>query len=100
MGRKARARRALKQTAPERLVPSAVDIWALRLTVTLALLLGAAMVVGVLFPIPTLPETWKLALLGAVEVFFLLRAYLAFRARARIELAMWLLVFAIVLLSM
>jgi hypothetical protein len=99
MGRKARARRALKTAVPEYGPPSAMDIWALRLTGALAVLLGAAMVVGVLFPIPILPEGWNIALLCAVEVFFLLRAYIAFRARARIEMAMWIMLFGIVLLA-
>lgn len=77
-----------------------VDIWALRLTVALAVVLAAAMVVGVLFPMPGLHEGWKLALLGAAEVFILLRAYIAFRTRNRIEAAMWIAVFSIILLSL
>lgn len=100
MGRKARARRSSETVAPKRLEPSVVDIWALRLTVALAVFLSAAMIVSVLFPIPGLHERWKLALLGAAEVFILLRAYLAIRTQSWIEAAMWIAVFAIILLSL
>lgn len=77
-----------------------MDTWALRLTVTLALFLAAAMIVSVLFPIPDLNERWKLALLGVVEVFILLRAYIAFRTKNWIEATMWIAVFAIILLAL
>jgi hypothetical protein len=100
MGRKARKREASKAAGHQRLVLTVVDIWVLRLTTALAVLLGTAMVVGVLFPMPGLHEGWKLALLGAAEVFILLRAYLAFRAQARMEVALWVMGFTIVLLSL
>jgi len=99
MGRKARARRSSKAAAPRRFEPSIVDIWALRLTGALAVFLSAAMIVSVLFPIRGLNERWMLALLGAAELFILLRAYIAFRVQSWIEAATWIMIFAMILLS-
>ena len=85
----------LSGKAPERQLR--IDRWALTLTAVLAYAFMAAMVVTILFPNLDVAEGWKLALLGLVEVFLLLRAYIAFRVRSTIEGVMWVGIFVIVL---
>jgi hypothetical protein len=69
------------------------------LPVALAYLFMAAMLVSVLFPSLQVPEGWMLLLLAAVELFLLLRAYVAFKVRSRIEGSMFAMIFLMVLVA-
>ena len=75
------------------------DRWVLGLTVGLAYLFMAAMAASILFPNLDVGEGWMIVLLLAVEVFFLLRAYIAFRVRSSIEGASFVVIFLIVLIA-
>ena len=59
------------------------------MTAGLAYLFMAAMAASILFPNLDVGEGWLIALLLAVEVFLLLRAYIAFRVRSSFEGASW-----------
>ena len=69
------------------------------MTAGLAYLFMAAMAASILFPNLDVGEGWLIALLLAVEVFLLLRAYIAFRVRSSIEGASFVIIFLIVLLA-
>jgi hypothetical protein len=79
---------------------SRIDRWVLTLTAVLAysfILIGA---VAILFPDLEVAEGWMLALLGLVELFLLLRAYIAFRVSSTIEGVFFVAIFLIVLAAM
>jgi hypothetical protein len=89
------ARRRSSSRAPRR-----IDVWVVGLTTLLAYVFMLAMAVAILFPNLDVHEGWKLALLYAAEVFLLLRAYIAFRARSTIEGVMFVMIFLIVLAAL
>lgn len=89
------ARRRSRSGAPRR-----IDIWIVGLTTLLAYVFVLAMAVAILFPNLDVHEGWKLALLYAAEVFFLLRAYIAFKHRSTMEGVLFIVIFLIVLAAL
>lgn len=77
--------------------PRRIDAWIVGLTIALAY--GFVLVMGgvILFPNLDVHEGWKRGLLYGVGLFLLLRAYIAFRVRSRIEGVLFVTIFLIVL---